>query len=153
MLPCSAWPLISPFSSQPRSWHSLLDLEESHLVSVQLNPWLLNQGKLLCGPRGNPICASPSAPVPYARNSRCFNGSELLLSTSSAQWHCHFAWAPLLCPATRECPQTEAWSIYGDHLICFPSPLQFCLPVVQCLKTVASYILVSFIFFSKWQVW
>lgn len=91
---------------QPCSWHSARPQGISPCVCTAQHE-ATEPGKTVLQTALKPFCASRSFPALYPTKSRCFSSPDLLLSTASAQWHCHSAWAPLLCPATGKCPQTE----------------------------------------------
>lgn len=91
--------------------------------------------KLLCSSPGGQV---HSPPVTSPVNSSCLSGPKLTLHLSGMTT----VWAPLSCTMFGR----QTWWTWGSPAVLpFSQVSQLALPVIQLLKTVAPYILSSFI--------
>lgn len=154
MLPSAAWPLITLFSCSLAAG-TLLDLKESHPVSAQLSMRLLNQERLFYRLLWNPFVhhalfqhSTPQSPDASAVQTCCFLLPQL--SDTVTLLGLHFFVLQQESVLRQKAKAYMRITLFVSLLL---KTTILCLPVVQCLKTVASCISVLFVVFSRWQVW
>lgn len=155
MLPSAAWPLITLFSCSLGQRALCLDLKESHpVMPAQLSMRLLNQERLFYRLLWNPLCITFSSTLPH--KVQMLQQSRPVAFTATAQWHCHFAWAPISLSCTGCVLRQKAKAYMGITLFVSPSLEDYNFVSACCsmsqkqLRHVAS---VLFVVFSRWQVW